>query len=82
VYGEALGADGDVTQEHLRPHDFRNPGQFLGAGQVDSVVASGAPGEVFEPRHTTHGFQYVAVQGLDADLEPADIVGCMVQTQL
>ena len=82
VYGEALSADGDVTQEHLRPHDFRNPGQFLGAGQVDSVVASGAPGEVFEPRHTTHGFQYVAVQGLDADLEPTDIVGCMVQTQL
>ena len=40
--------------------------QFLGAGQVDSVVASGAPGEVFEPRHTTHGFQYVSVQGLDA----------------
>ncbi|CAH0299737.1 hypothetical protein SRABI26_04497 [Arthrobacter sp. Bi26] len=82
VYGEALGSDGDVTQEHLRPHDFRSPGQFLGAGQVDSVVASGAPGEVFEPRHTTHGFQYIAVQGLDADLEPADIVGCMVQTDL
>ncbi|RKR29871.1 alpha-L-rhamnosidase [Arthrobacter oryzae] len=82
VYGEALDADGDVTQDHLRPHDFRNPGQFLGAGQVDSVVASGAPGEVFEPRHTTHGFQYIAVQGLDADLEPGDITGCMVQTDL
>ena len=27
------------------------------------MVASGAPGEVFEPRHTTHGFQYVAVAG-------------------
>jgi alpha-L-rhamnosidase len=82
VYGEALGTDGDVTQDHLRPHDFRNPGQFLDAGQVDSVVASGAPGEVFEPRHTTHGFQYISVQGLEADLEPADIVGCMVQTEL
>ena len=82
VYGEALGADGDVTQDHLRPHDFRIPGKFLGAGQVDSVVASGAPGEVFEPRHTTHGFQYISVQGLDAALEPADIVGCMVQTEL
>ncbi|BCW71056.1 alpha-L-rhamnosidase [Arthrobacter sp. NicSoilB8] len=82
VYGEALGADGDVSLEHLRPHDFRNPGQFLGAGQVDSVVAAGARGEVFEPRHTTHGFRYIAVQGLDADLEPADIVGCMVQTDL
>ena len=82
VYGEAVDAAGDVTQDHLRPHDFRHPGQFLGAGQVDSVVASGTPGEVFEPRHTTHGFQYVSVQGLAADLQPGDITGCLVHTDL
>ena len=82
VYGEALDADGDVTQDHLRPLDFRNPGEFLGAGQVDSVIASGAPGETFEPRHTAHGFQYVSVQGLAEDLQSEDIVGCMVQTEL
>ena len=81
-YGEALDADGDVTQDHLRPIDFKNPGQFLGAGQVDSVVSAGAPGEVFEPRHTAHGFQYVSVRGLAEDLQPADIMGCMVQTDL
>ena len=82
VYGEALGADGDVTQDHLRPLDFANPGQFLGAGQVDSVVAAGTRGEVFEPRHTAHGFQYVSVRGLDEDLQPEDVTGCMVQTDL
>ena len=82
VYGEAVDVGGDVTQEHLRPHDFRHPGQFLGAGQVDSVVASGTPGEVFEPRHTTHGFQYVSVQGLAADLQPGDITGRLVHTDL
>lgn len=82
VYGEALGADGDVTLDHLRPHDFRRPGQFLSAGQVDEVTASGAPGEVLEPRHTTHGFQYVSVQGLPADLAPGDITACLVQTDL
>ena len=82
VYGEALDADGDVTQDHLRPHDFRHPGQFLAAGQIDSVTASGAPGEVFEPRHTTHGFQYVSVQGLAADLTLEDIAACLVQTDL
>lgn len=82
VYGEALDAGGEVTQDHLRPHDFRNPGQFLAAGQVDEVVASGAAGEVFEPRHTTHGFQFVSVQGLKTDLQAGDITACLVQTDL
>ncbi|MGZ4663126.1 MAG: family 78 glycoside hydrolase catalytic domain, partial [Arthrobacter sp.] len=81
-YGEALGPDGDVTRDHLRPHDFRSPGAFLAAGQVDPVAASGAPGEVFEPRHTTHGFRYVSLQGLAADLAPADITACLVRTDL
>ena len=82
AYGEALGSDGDVSQDHLRPHDFRNPGQFLAAGQVDEVTASGAPGKVFEPRHTTHGFQYVSVRGLSPDLAAEDITACLVQTDL
>jgi alpha-L-rhamnosidase len=82
AYGEALDTDGDVTRDHLRPHDFRRPGQFLDAGQVDSVISSGAPGEVFEPRHTTHGFRYVSVQGLPGDLQPEDITACLVQTDL
>jgi alpha-L-rhamnosidase len=82
VYGEALDSDGDVTQDHLRPHDLRNPGQFLSAGQIDEVTAAGDPGEVFEPRHTTHGFQYVSVQGLGADLAAEDITACLVQTDL
>ena len=82
VYGEALDADGDVTQDHLRPLDFKSPGQFLGAGQVDSVISAGTPGDVFEPRHTTHGFRYVSVRGLPGMLRAGDILGCMVQTDL
>ncbi|WP_285318646.1 alpha-L-rhamnosidase [Pseudarthrobacter sp. lyk4-40-TYG-27] len=81
-YAEALGSDGDATRDHLRPHNFRSPGAFLDAGQVDTVISSGAPGEVFEPRHTTHGFQYVSVQGLSRDLHPGDITGCLVRTDL
>ncbi len=81
-YGEALDRDGDVTRDHLRPLDFRTPGAFRDAGQVDRVVSSGTPGEVFEPRHTTHGFQYVSIQGLGADLRPGDITACLVRTDL
>jgi len=81
-YGESLGADGDVTRDHLRPLDFRTAGAFRDAGQVDTVISSGAEGEVFEPRHTTHGFQYVSVRGLGEDLQRADITGCLVRTDL
>ncbi|MDQ0827599.1 alpha-L-rhamnosidase [Arthrobacter sp. B2I5] len=81
-YGESLGDDGDVTRDHLRPLDFRLPGAFRDAGQVDTVITSGAEGEVFEPRHTTHGFQFVSVQGQREDLQPADITGCLVRTDL
>ncbi|MDV8147643.1 family 78 glycoside hydrolase catalytic domain [Arthrobacter sp. B10-11] len=82
VHGETLDVDGDVSQDHLRPIDFTKPGQFLAAGQVDSVVSAGAPEGVFEPRHTVHGFRYVSVRGLAETLGPADISGCMVQTDL
>ena len=40
----------------------------LPAGQVDQVVSAGVPGEVFEPRRTTHGFQYVRIEGHPDDL--------------
>ena len=40
----------------------------LPAGQVDQVVSFGVPGEVFEPRRTTHGFQYVRIEGHPDDL--------------
>ena len=30
---------------------------------IDRVVAAGTPGEVFEPRQTTHGFQFAAHRG-------------------
>ena len=54
----------------------------LPAGQVDSVVSAGVPGEVFEPRHTTHGFQYVRIEGHPDDLTPDDVRGVVVHTDM
>ena len=56
VHGEFLDPSGDVTQAgpHLSP-DFL--GGDMKVGMTDHVVAAGTPGEVFEPRHTTHGFR-------------------------
>ena len=43
THGEALGPDGDVTMEHLRPAMPFLP-EPLSAGQVDSVVSAGRDG--------------------------------------
>jgi hypothetical protein len=53
-----------VTVEHLRPALPFLP-ESLPTGQVDTVVSDGLTGD-FEPRHTTHGFQYVRVDGYPA----------------
>ena len=74
-HGEALDAAGDLTVDHLKVEDV----EF---GQVDRVVSAGGPGEVFEPRHTTHGFQYVRIEGHPHDLTPDDVTGVVVHTDL
>ncbi len=81
THGEWLGPDGDVTTDHLRP-DVPFLPHPLPAGQVDIVVSAGVPGEVFEPRHTTHGFQYVRIEGHPDDLTPDDVRGVVVHTDM
>ena len=81
THGERLGDDGDVDLEHLRPFDFVTKEQ-LDAGQIDEVISAGRPGESFEPRHTTHGFQYVGINGHPGDLGVDDITGVVVHTDL
>lgn len=81
THGEALDANGDVTTDHLRP-DFPFLPALLPAGMVDVVVPAGSPGESFEPRHSTHGFRYVRIEGLSAPLSPDDVRGVVVHTDM
>ncbi len=81
THGEWLGPDGDVTTDHLRPAVPFLP-HPLPAGQVDTVVSAGVPGDVFEPRRTTHGFRYVRVEGHPADLTPDAVRGVVVHTDM
>jgi alpha-L-rhamnosidase len=81
THGEHLDAAGDVTTGHLRP-DFPFLPAPLPAGQVDEVVSAGAPGDVFEPRRTTHGFRYVRVEGHPEDLTRDDVRGVVVHTDM
>jgi alpha-L-rhamnosidase len=74
-HGELLDPGGDVTTEHL---------EFDGRplGQVDRVVSAGRPGDVFEPRHTVHGFQHARIEGHPHRLTPDDATGVVVHTDL
>ena len=81
THGEALGPDGDLTMEHLRPAMPFLPTP-LSAGQVDSVISAGTTDDVFEPRFTTHGFQYVRIEGHPGPLTPGDVTGVVVHTDL
>ena len=81
VHGEALDAAGDVTQDHLAGGDHTDGGT-LPVGQIDHVVSAGCEGDWFEPRHTTHGFQYVRIEGHPHRLTPDDITGIVVHTDL
>ena len=81
THGEAIDGSGDVTTGHLDV-DLPFIPEPLPAGQVDRVVSAGRPGEVFEPHHTTHGFQYVRVEGHPDELGPGDLTGVVVHTDV
>ena len=81
THGERVGDDGDVDMAHLVGFDFMTRAP-LDTGQVDEVISAGRPGHTFEPRHTTHGFQYVRVVGHDGRLVEGDVTGIVVHTDL
>jgi alpha-L-rhamnosidase len=81
THGEALDREGDVTTAHLDV-DLPFIPEPLPAGQVDRVISAGRAGEVFEPHHTTHGFQYVRVEGHPDSLGAGDLTGVVVHTDM
>jgi len=55
THGEALNpTTGDLTTAHLAYTPYPDPNP-LPTGQTDTVISRGRDGDVFEPRHTTHG---------------------------
>jgi alpha-L-rhamnosidase len=61
-HGEALDAAGGLYIANLRS-----------AAATDVFICGGAAAETFEPRFTLHGFRYVEVAGLEAELHDDDI---------
>lgn len=70
--GEWLDRDGDLASIFDPSVPF----------QTDIVVSAGIEGDVFEPRHSTKGFQYVRVEGGLDDLTADDLSAVVVHSDL
>lgn len=81
THGEILDPSGEVSVENIRAFDFAS-GEPLPAGQVDEVISAGRADDIFEPRHTTHGFRYVQLDGFPGDLHVDSISAVVVHTDL
>ncbi len=81
TYGEWLDASGDVTQNNVKESPFARRRAEPVSFQTD-VVTSAGDGTVFEPRHSTKGFQYVRVDGHLGPLDPSTITSIVVHTDL
>jgi alpha-L-rhamnosidase len=79
-HDEWLDRNGDLTTAHL---DVNLPiiPEPLPLGQIDEVV-SGGDQDLFEPRFTTHGFQYVRIEGHPGPLRSDDLTGVVVHSDL
>lgn len=77
-YGEFADASGDLSTSHLDSTRPEGTKRFV---QRDEVVA-GPAGEVFEPRHTVHGFQYARIRRPGAPFDPSTVTMQVVHTDL
>jgi len=68
-HGEAAHDDGSLNSSNNDQAD-----------QEDTYITKGAGVEVYEPRFTFHGFQFVEISGFNEPPKPEDITGCFVRT--
>ncbi|HRK21305.1 MAG TPA: glycoside hydrolase family 78 protein [Fimbriimonadaceae bacterium] len=68
-FAERLNPDGTIYITNLR-----------GAKATDTYICKGQGTELWEPRFTFHGFQYIEVSGLGRKPGPEDVVGIPISS--
>jgi alpha-L-rhamnosidase len=82
TYGEALDpVTGDVTQDNIKNAGATAAHHVPLPFQTD-VVTSAGDGAVFEPRHSTKGYQYIRIEGHPGPLDPRSISSIVVHSDL
>lgn len=73
-YAEKVGKDGDIDDSNIRT--YVKSGEF----QTDKFTLKGEGTEIWEPRFTYHGFQYVQVTGFPGTPTLENLRGRVVHT--
>ncbi|MDO4587279.1 MAG: family 78 glycoside hydrolase catalytic domain [Planctomycetia bacterium] len=81
-YSERILEDGSIERFDIAQH-FMEGSPFYYAGekgqfQTDFYLCNGSGSEVFEPRFTYNGFQYIEITGLKTAPTVDDFVACVV----
>jgi alpha-L-rhamnosidase len=79
TYGEWVDTGGDLTQQNIANGAFGTERNL--PFQTDRVISVGDD-SVFEPRHSTKGFQYVCIEGHPGPIDPGSIVSVVVHSDL
>ena len=82
-YGELLYANGTVnvmtsTAGQIKRKGVGGPGSPDTAFATDQFILGGKMKDVFQPKFTFHGFRYVEVSGFPGTLQPQDIKGLVL----
>jgi len=82
VRGEA-GTTVTIRHAEVLEHGELGVRPLRHARATDTYVLRGdADGETWEPEFTFHGFRYVEVTGLPEPIEPADVVGVVIHSDM
>lgn len=68
--------------EKLKSPDSLFTKNLRSAKATDTYILKGGREEIWEPRFTYHGFQFVEVSGYPGELRPDDITGIVVHSDL
>ncbi len=81
TYGEWLDKKGDVTQENVKHYNPMGETPVV-SFQEDIVISAGNSADIFEPRHSTKGFQFVRIVGYEGELTSENITAVVVHTDM
>ncbi len=83
-YSERVVESGEIERHDIEMHFMEGTPAYKtgmkGGFQTDFYFCNGDEVEVFEPRFTYNGYQYVEIVGLRQAPDPKDYVGCVVSS--
>ena len=85
-YSERIVESGEIERHDIEMHFMEGTPAYMtgmkGEFQTDFYFCNGDDEEVFEPRFTYNGYQFIEILGLREEPKPEDIVGKQINTDI